>query len=56
MACGCGQPVAFLLSPGCGGKLLFLARAHSWWFQCVFLGCETDRREREHDQRTVLKT
>ena len=56
MAPGCGQPVDFLLSPGCEGELLFLARAHSCWFQCVFLGCETDRREREHDHRKVLKT
>lgn len=56
MAPSCGRPVAFRQSPACEEELLFLTGARSCWFQCVFLGCKTDRRESEQDQRKVLKT
>lgn len=55
LAPSCVLTVAFLLSPGCDRELLLLAWAHSCWFQCVFLCCETDGREGEGDQIKVWK-
>lgn len=54
LAPGWGQWL-FCCPCGVRGELLFLARVHSCWFHCVFPGCKTFRRKKEHDLRKALK-